>query len=92
MGSIETASADSVPYRISKAAVNMLSKNQALSYKDSGIVTIAMHPGWVRTDMGGDQAPLSAEDSARQMLAVIDKLTLSDNGGFLGFDGNTRPW
>jgi len=98
MGSIEMSSGNSTPYRISKAAVNMLSKNQALNYIDDGIVTVAMHPGWVRTDMGGPEAPLSPEESISGMLKVIDKLGMidklgkKDNGKFVGFDGKTRPY
>ncbi len=57
MGSIEQASGNAVPYRISKAALNMLTKNQAVSYASDGIIAVAMHPGWVRTDMGGSGAP-----------------------------------
>lgn len=92
MGSIELSSGHATPYRISKAAVNMLSKTQALNYIDDGIVTIAMHPGWVRTDMGGPEAPLSPEESISGMLNVIDKIDKKDNGKFLGFDGKTRPY
>jgi NAD(P)-dependent dehydrogenase (short-subunit alcohol dehydrogenase family) len=92
MGSIEQTSGNATPYRISKAALNMLTKNQALEYINDGIVTIAMHPGWVRTDMGGSEAPLSPVESVSQMLEVIDNLSEPDNGTFLGFDGKTRPY
>jgi len=92
MGSIELSSGNSTPYRVSKAAVNMLSKNQALAYIKHGIVTVAMHPGWVRTDMGGPDAPLSPPEAISQMLEVIDKIGKKDNGRFLGFDGKARPY
>lgn len=70
----------------------MLTKNQALEYINDGIITIAMHPGWVRTDMGGSEAPLSPVESVSQMLEVIENLSESDNGTFLGFDGKPRPY
>lgn len=92
MGSIEQASKDAIPYRISKAAVNMLSRSQALSYEADGIITVAMHPGWVRTDMGGSGAPLQPSESAANMIEVIDGLTSKDNGVFIGHDGRPRPY
>jgi len=92
MGSIEQASKGAIPYRVSKAAVNMLTKNQALSYDGDGIITVALHPGWVRTDMGGSNAPLLPDESAANMIKVIDSLTSKDNGKFLGHDGKSRPY
>jgi NAD(P)-dependent dehydrogenase (short-subunit alcohol dehydrogenase family) len=92
MGSIELSHGNATPYRISKAAVNMLTKNQALAYIDDGIITVAMHPGWVRTDMGGPEAPLSPAESVSQMFDVIDGISEKDNGSFLGYDGKTRPY
>lgn len=92
MGSIEHASGNAVPYRISKAALNMLTKNQAVSYTHDGIIAVAMHPGWVRTDMGGSGAPLAPRDSVAGMLKVIDSLKEKDNGRFIGYDGQPRSW
>jgi NAD(P)-dependent dehydrogenase (short-subunit alcohol dehydrogenase family) len=92
MGSISQSSGNATPYRISKAAVIMLTKNQALAYAGDGIVTVAMHPGWVKTDMGGAEAPLHPDEAVEQILAVIDQLTPDDNGSFLGFDGNARSY
>jgi NAD(P)-dependent dehydrogenase (short-subunit alcohol dehydrogenase family) len=92
MGSISQSSGNATPYRISKAAVNMLTKNQALAYSGDGIITVAMHPGWVQTDMGGAEAPMHPDEAVTQILAVIDKLTSDDNGSFLGFDGNARSY
>ena len=87
MGSISRSGGNAVPYRISKAALNMLTKNQAENYGDKGIVTIALHPGWVKTDMGGSNAPLSPTESVEQMLEVIDGLTKKNNGEFLSHTG-----
>jgi len=92
MGSIANADGNAIPYRISKAAVNMLTKSQAINYKDDGIIVAALHPGWVRTDMGGDQATLSTRESVTGMLEVIDGLDKSDIGVFMGYDGNPRSY
>jgi len=92
MGSIEQASGNAVPYRISKAALNMLTKNQAVSYAEDGIIAVALHPGWVRTDMGGSSAPLSPRDSVAGMLQVIDGLKGRDSGRFFGYDGRPRSY
>lgn len=73
-------------YRASKAAVNSLMKSVALELGDA-VIAIALHPGWVRTDMGGPDADIDAETSIAGMMAVIEGLGPDDNGAFLGFDG-----
>jgi hypothetical protein len=65
----------------------MLTKNQSLAYKDDGVVTIGLHPGWVKTDMGGPSATLSAEKSVSDMLKIIDKITIKDSGAYLSYSG-----
>ena len=57
-----------------------------------GITVIAMHPGWVRTEMGGEEAPLTAEESPAGILRVADKLWPEDNGKFLTWEGENYPW
>jgi NAD(P)-dependent dehydrogenase (short-subunit alcohol dehydrogenase family) len=79
-------------YRASKAALNMLNRCLALELGSRGFVCVVLHPGWVRTDMGGDQAPIDSAESVRGMLRVIDGLTAADNGRFLDFEGNELPW
>jgi len=79
-------------YRSSKAAVNALMKSMAIDLAPRGIVAVPMPPGWVRTDMGGPKAPLSAEESAAGMRRVIAGLTLADSGRFLQWDGQELPW
>jgi NAD(P)-dependent dehydrogenase (short-subunit alcohol dehydrogenase family) len=79
-------------YRASKAAVNAITKSMALDLADRGITAIALHPGWVRTDMGGKGADLDIETSIRGMRGVIDKLTADDSGKFLSWDGGEMPW
>lgn len=92
LGSIERSDGGATPYRISKAGVNMLSKNQALEYKGDGIIVVALSPGWVRTDMGGPNAPLSPTESVNGMLKVIDGLKTADSGKFVNYDGQTNPY
>ncbi|XP_037538992.1 uncharacterized protein zgc:158868 [Nematolebias whitei] len=80
------------PYRISKAALNMLTRCQAEDFKRHKVLVTAIHPGWVRTDMGGQQAPLTPEDSVVSMLGVMSSLSKRHTGTFLSWEGNTIPW
>jgi NAD(P)-dependent dehydrogenase (short-subunit alcohol dehydrogenase family) len=79
-------------YRASKAALNMLTRCMAAELGGDGFTCVAMHPGWVRTDMGGSEAPLSPAESVAGMVAVIDTLTARDNGTFRRYDGAKIPW
>ena len=76
----------------SKAAMNMFSRSMAWDPDTAGIITIALHPGWVRTDMGGSNADLSVTESAQGILEVIANLTPEDNGKFYTWDGKEYPW
>ncbi|XP_062317430.1 C-signal [Osmerus eperlanus] len=80
------------PYRTSKSALNMVSRCMAVDLVEDGILCMMLHPGWVRTDMGGPEAPLSAEDSISSVLAVIGGLTEKDHGSFLHYTGEPLPW
>ncbi|XP_037622558.1 C-factor [Sebastes umbrosus] len=80
------------PYRTSKSALNMVSRCLAVDLEPDGILCMAIHPGWVRTDMGGSEAPLSPEESVSSVLSVIGGLTEKDHGSFLNFTGETLPW
>lgn len=82
----------SYAYRASKAALNMLTVSMGHELKGEGIACVAMHPGWVRTDMGGEKAPLSPEESVRSMLRTIDRLTMADTGRFINHDGAVIPY
>lgn len=75
-------------YRSSKAAVNQLMKCVALQLQDRGIVAAAIHPGWVRTDMGGPDADIDVNESADGIVGVIDGLKPEDSGKFLAWDGS----
>jgi NAD(P)-dependent dehydrogenase (short-subunit alcohol dehydrogenase family) len=93
MGSIaDNTSGGSYAYRSSKAALNMANRSMAHELGADGILCVVFHPGWVQTDMGGANAPLSVEDSVRGLLEVMDGLTTADNGRFLNYSGEEIPW
>jgi len=92
MGSMQSASSDSLAYRVSKAAVNRLMRGLATELKPQGIPVLIVHPGWVKTDMGGDSAQLKPEESAAQLLKLIDKLDLASTGKFLAWNGKELAW
>jgi NAD(P)-dependent dehydrogenase (short-subunit alcohol dehydrogenase family) len=92
MGSMQSASSDSLAYRVSKAALNRLMRGLATELKPQGIPVLIVHPGWVKTEMGGDGATLSPEDSAAQLLKLIDKLDIASTGRFLAWNGKELAW
>jgi NAD(P)-dependent dehydrogenase (short-subunit alcohol dehydrogenase family) len=93
MGSIEDNGAGGyLAYRTSKTALNSAWHNLALDVRRSGIVAAVLHPGWVKTRMGGSSAPLEPEQSVAGMRRVIDGLGPEDSGGFFGHDGERIPW
>jgi len=93
MGSIaDNDSGGSYPYRTSKAAVNMVMKNLAIQLKPRGIATCTLHPGWVKTDMGGANAPINVQQSVTGMRAVIQQLSIDNAGRFIAYDGQEIPW
>jgi len=79
-------------YRASKAALNMFVRCIADELEPDGFTCVAVHPGWVRTDMGGASAPLTAAESVAAMRALIDGLGPPDNGRFLDLHGRPLPW
>jgi len=79
-------------YRESKAGLNMFSRSLAHELAPKGIRCIALSPGWVRTDMGGPEAPLSPEESIRGMLAVIAGVGEEESGRYYQWDGEELPW
>ena len=93
VGSIaDNASSKMYPQRASKAALNMITKSLSIDLSSDGIMAVALHPGWVKTDMGGQNAPLTVKESVEGLLAVIGSLDESKNGGFFEFSGKARPW
>ncbi|XP_065423542.1 C-signal-like [Chrysemys picta bellii] len=84
-----------IAYRCSKAALNMLTKCQSLGYGGDGILSVAVHPGWVQTDMGNTAtftAPLTVDASVRGILNVLQTLSEKDNGAFVSWEGKVVPW
>jgi NAD(P)-dependent dehydrogenase (short-subunit alcohol dehydrogenase family) len=79
-------------YRASKTALNMEWSVLAKDLEPRGIICLALHPGWVQTDMGGPTATLTIDQSVPGMVKVIDGLKPSDNGRFLQYDGGELPW
>lgn len=79
-------------YGESKAVLNDTFRELAPAWGDQGLIAIVMHPGWVRTDMGGRSAPLSVEESVTGMRRVIASLTPDQHGRFWTWDGREHPW
>ncbi len=93
MGSIAAMSnAGSALYRASKAALNAVVKAVALELGPRGVVAFALHPGWVRTDMGGAGADIEAETSVAGMRSVIERAAARQSGGFFDYTGKEVPW
>ena len=79
-------------YRESKAALNMFTRSLANELRADGFICVAVHPGWVQTDMGGASATLTVEESAQGIRNVIANLSPEDSGTFWNFDGAPLPW
>ncbi|XP_078083642.1 C-signal-like [Mustelus asterias] len=92
MEQFDSTSAAAYAYRISKAALNMVTKCLANELKPHGILCTSLHPGWVQTEMGGEKAPLTKEESVRGILKVLLTLSEKDNGSFLDWRGQRLPW
>jgi NAD(P)-dependent dehydrogenase (short-subunit alcohol dehydrogenase family) len=75
---------------MSKAALNMFTKTFAVDHPE--FTAFVIHPGWVKTDMGGEEAPTSVEESARGILQKIAQATKKDSGHFFDFEGDELPW
>lgn len=93
MGSLEAKDEGGhYTYSSSKAALNMLTRALSYDLRSEGIVVAALHPGWVQTDMGGEHATLTPQESVRGMLEVINRLTEEDSGKFYTWEGHEHPW
>lgn len=93
LGSIASVEGFHTPsYAMSKAAQNMATALLATALAERGIVVVALHPGWVQTDMGGSGAQITAESSVRGLLKVIDGLSRADSGRFLDWQGKRVAW
>lgn len=79
-------------YAASKAALNMYTRTLAWDLRDDGVIVVAVHPGWVASDMGGPNATLSLDEASGHMIALTDRLTLADSGKYFRYDGSAMPW
>lgn len=93
MGSIaHTTGGGAYAYRMSKAALGMAGRTLANDLRPRGVSSIVVHPGWVRTDMGGGQAPLSPEESAEGLVKLFDTRGMESTGRFFSWKGEELPW
>ncbi|XP_034489836.1 C-factor [Drosophila innubila] len=93
LGSIQlNADGGMYAYRTSKAALNAATKSMSIDLRDQKILCVSLHPGWVRTDMGSNNAPLEVATTTKQIVDTICKLNESHNGGFYQYDGAQLPW
>ena len=79
-------------YSSTKAAFSKVAQILALDWKEDPITVALVHPGWVRTDMGGPNAEISAEESASGIRSLIAGLTKADSGKFYKWNGDIHPW
>jgi len=93
MGSIaDNGSGGSIIYRSSKAALNAAMKSIAIDLRELAVGVLILHPGWVKTDMGGSRAPIEASESVGGMRQVIAAFKSGQSGSFLKYDGTVLPW
>ena len=93
LGSIEITNGDmGLIFRGSKAALNMALRSAAPALAEKGITTLTLHPGWVSTDMGGPNAPVTPDDSAAGMKATIENAGPAKSLRFLDWQGQSLPW
>jgi len=93
MGSIDDNGSGGIYlYRSSKAALNMVCVSAAKDLAPREIKVAILHPGWVRTDMGGENGELSVTESAQQLRRNLSQMTMADSGRFMDIDGSTIPW
>ena len=93
MGSIDdNKGGGAYVYRSSKTALNAVVKSLSVDLENEDIVVALIHPGWVKTDMGGPNALIDKETSVRGMTEVISNLDISSTGNFYNYDGSIIPW
>ncbi len=92
MGRMSYAKSDRIAYRASKAAVNKVMQGLATDLKPMAVAVALVHPGWVRTDMGGAGADIDPSESASGILTLAEGLTLEGTGQFYNWDGSIAEW
>jgi len=101
LGSIELSTGSKIPghdneiplvYRLTKTALQMLSKTLAMDLAGESIMSVTIHPGWVKTDMGGEQAPLTVDESTKAMVATLSSLDEKSNGLLFDYNGEVAAF
>jgi NAD(P)-dependent dehydrogenase (short-subunit alcohol dehydrogenase family) len=93
MGSIgDNGSGGAYAYRLSKAALNMVGRGVANDLRSRGVIAVLLHPGWVRTRMGGPSGRISVEECVEGQQRLLDSLISSQSGRFFNYDGRELPW
>ncbi|WP_028021930.1 SDR family oxidoreductase [Enterovibrio calviensis] len=92
MGALNRESKGMLAYRSSKAAANKVMQVLALELKEQNVTVCPVHPGWVKTDMGGENAEISVEESAQGIVTLANNITIADTGKFLTWEGKEHPW
>ncbi len=93
MGSMDdNSSGGSYAYRATKAALNAVMVSAAHDLRHLDITALILHPGWVRTDMGGPNGEISVEESAQKLRKILDECDITDSGKFFDIDGSIIPW
>ncbi|MDV5170118.1 SDR family oxidoreductase [Photobacterium rosenbergii] len=88
----DNTSGNMYSYRTSKAALNQILVSAAQNLREQEVKTLAIHPGWVQTDMGGEKATFTPEQSVSGIISVAENLTLEESGSFRVFDGSSIEW
>ncbi len=93
VGSIaDNSSGGSYIYRSSKTAVNQVVKSLSVDLSGRNISVISLHPGWVKTDMGGSNAEISTDESVSGLKSILQSAGPAQSGQFIEFNGNSIPW
>jgi NAD(P)-dependent dehydrogenase (short-subunit alcohol dehydrogenase family) len=93
LGSVEMASAGGMElYRASKAALNSFTRSFAARHKDKNWAVLSLHPGWVRTDMGGPNAAIDVATSVKGLVDVVERAQKDRRDGYFDYKGDTLPW
>jgi len=92
LGSMSLDGTSNVAYRVSKVGLNKIAQCLAADLKSEGVIVAAMHPGRVRTAMGGPNATLDVGDSVAGIIQVAESLTLADTRRYLDYRGEDIPW
>ena len=93
LGSVAIAEGNTMAlYKASKAALNSMTNSFVCELEDSGLTVLSLHPGWVKTDMGGEGAPLDIETSCKGLVAQINAQAGKGGHRFMDYQGDSIPW